>query len=54
MNKNFSSSKEKRCSINSIKIESELINSWLAKNSKNLRAKKNKDVGVSECPAPWG
>jgi hypothetical protein len=54
MKKDFRTSKANSCKINSIKIEQASIESWLAKNSKKTVAEKNKKVGISECPAPWG
>lgn len=53
MKKDFSTSKVSGKKNKLAKIDSVLINLWLAKNSKT-NPTKNKSVGISECPAPWG
>lgn len=53
MKKDSKTLKANKCKTNPIKIEPALIESWLAKNSGTAPVK-NKIVGISECPAPWG
>lgn len=50
---NFNTLKVSSDRINLAKIEPTLVKSWLDKNSKVISTK-NKHVGISDCPAPWG
>lgn len=53
MKKDFSALKAGADRNNLVKIKPALINLWLDKNSKVIQTK-NKPVGISDCPAPWG
>lgn len=54
MRKDFNTLKVGSNKNNLMKMDVASIKSWLEKNSKALPAKKNRIVGISECPAPWG